>query len=395
MKLFGVQFGAGNIGRGFIGHLLQESGLWTVFVEANEDLVVKLRERGCYPLRLIEKDGTFRDVVIDRIEVLSVKEEAAVAEKIAFAALVLTAVGAKNLPQVAPLLARGIEERRIRNPEPLNVFLCENLKDAPSIFREKVQQYLSPAGVEFLKERVGFVGTVIARMVPVLDERFGVTDPLGVVAEYYARLPFDARAVRGVLPPLFGFEGTEHFEAEEERKLFFHNLGHAVLAYLGYLRGYSYVHEALEDVDIERVFSGAWDEVTRAFFRKYPFWDRDEHREYLRDLRARFANPAMMDTVVRVGRDPLRKLSPKDRLVGGALFCLAQGVFPEHVACGCAAALLYDYPGDEEAKALQRMIAGEGVRGVLERVCGVDPESELGKAIERWYRRFQEERSRG
>jgi len=189
MKLFGVQFGAGNIGRGFIGHLLQESGLWTVFVEANEDLVAKLRERGCYPLRLIEKDGTFRDVVIDRIEVLSVKEEAAVAEKIAFAALVLTAVGAKNLPQVAPLLARGIEERRMRNPEPLNVFLCENLKDAPAIFREKVQQYLSPEGMEFLKERVGFVGTVIARMVPVLDERFGVTDPLGVVAESYARLP--------------------------------------------------------------------------------------------------------------------------------------------------------------------------------------------------------------
>lgn len=381
MRPYGVQFGAGNIGRGFIGHLLEESGLSTVFVEANEDLVRKLKELGSYTIRLLKKDGTFEDVVIRHFEVLSVQEEEAIAERIAFAALLLTAVGARNLPSIAPLVALGIKRRREKNPEPLNVFICENLKDAPRVFKGMVQQCLSQEEQEFLEEKVGFVGTVIARMVPVVGERFGVLDPLCIVAEAYTRLPFDAKAVKGSLPSLFGFEGTEHFAAEEDRKLFFHNLGHAVLAYLGYRLGYMYIHEALGDLRIAQVFSGAWEEVTEAFFRKYPFWDRKEHEAYLLDLKERFANPAMMDTVTRVGRDPLRKLSPEDRLVGGARFCLAQGVFPEHVALGCAAALLYDYPEDKEAVVLQERIAREGVLEVLRSVCGVSPEEELGKRI--------------
>lgn len=381
MKPYGVQFGAGNIGRGFIGHLLEESGLSTVFVEANEDLVAELKRRRSYPIRLLKKDGSFEDVVIRHFEVLSVQEGEAVALRIAHAALVLTAVGARNLPHIAPLVAWGIKRRKEENPEPLNIFLCENLKDAPRVFKEMVRGHLTLEEERFLEEKVGFVGTVIARMVPVVGERFGVLDPLCIVAEAYTRLPFDAKAIKGSLPPLFGFEGVEHFEAEEERKLFFHNLGHAVLAYLGYRLGYAYIHEALRDSRIERVFSGAWQEVTEAFFRKYPFWDREEHRVYLFDLKERFANPAMMDTVTRVGRDPLRKLAPQDRLVGGARFCLERGVFPEHIACGCAAALLYDFPEDEEARKLQEMLERDGVVAVLEKVCGVSGEEELGKRI--------------
>lgn len=376
-----VQFGAGNIGRGFIGHLLEESGIWTVFVEANEDLVVALRERGSYPLRLLQKDGTFEDVTIRHFEVLSVQEGEVVAKRIAHALFILTAVGARNLPHVAPLVALGIRQRIMHNPKPLNIFLCENLKDAPRVFEEMVREHLTSEERRFLREKVGFVGTVIARMVPVVSKRFGDLDPLCVVAEAYTRLPFDVKAVKGSLPPLVGFEGTEHFTAEEERKLFFHNLGHAVLAYLGYRLGHAYIHEALGDSRVARVFSGAWGEVTEAFFRKYPFWDKREHEAYLCDLRERFANPAMMDTVTRVGRDPLRKLAPEDRLIGGARFCLEQGVFPENIACGCAAALLYDFPEDAEARVLQDMLTREGVVVVLERVCGVSPREPLGERI--------------
>lgn len=389
MERYAVQFGAGNIGRGFIGHLLEQSGLWTVFVEANESLVAELKKRRSYPIRLLRKDGTFEDVTIRHFEVLSAKEEEEVARRIAHGLFVLTAVGARNLPHIAPLVARGIRKRMEENPEPLNIFLCENLKDAPHVFEKMVREYCTLEEAQFLEEKVGFVGTVIARMVPVVSERFGNLDPLCVVAEAYTRLPYDAKAVKGPLPPLFGFEGTEHFLAEEERKLFFHNLGHAVLAYLGYRFGYAYIHEALGDFRIARVFSGAWDEVTEAFFRKYPFWDRKEHEAYLSDLRERFANPAMMDTVTRVGRDPLRKLAPEDRLIGGARFCLAENVFPENIACGCAAALLYDFPEDEEAKKLKEMLQKEGVEVVLERVCGVSRGEPLKERILFYFERLK------
>ena len=385
MKPFGVQFGAGNIGRGFIGHLLWQSGMSVVFVEVNEELVRALRERRSYPLRLLEKDGTPRDVVIDGIEALSPKEEDEVGRKIAFSSLVFTAVGVRNLKGVAPLLAKGLERKRKENPRELNVFLCENLKDAPDLLRREVSCFLPPEGRRFLEEKVGFVGTVVARMVPVVGERFGVLDPLGVVAESYSRLPFDLHALRGAVPQVFGLEGTEHFEAEVERKLFFHNMGHAILAYLGYLRGHAFIHEAIRDKEIAEVFEGAWGEVSLAFLRKYPFWDREEHRMYLMDLKERFANPALMDTVERVGREPLRKLSPQDRLIGGALFCMAWEVFPAFIARGCAAALLYDHENDQEAVALQKMLAEKGVGNVLKEVCGIDPGSPFGEEVVRWY----------
>lgn len=395
MKPFGVQFGAGNIGRGFIGHLLWQSGMSVVFVEVDEELVRALRERKSYPLRLLEKDGTLKDIVIDDIEAFSPKEEDEVAQRIALSSLVFTAVGVRNLAGVASLLAKGLERRREKNPRELNVFLCENLKNAPDLLRGEVSRFLSLEGQKFLKEKVGFVGTVAARMVPVVGERFGVLDPLCIVAESYSRLPFDLRALRGAIPQVFGLEGTEYFEAEVERKLFLHNMGHAILAYLGYLRGYAFIHEAIKDREIAEVFEGAWREVSLAFLRKYPFWDREEHKTYLVDLKERFANPALMDTVERVGRDPLRKLSPQDRLVGGALFCLAWEVFPAFIARGCAAALLYDYKNDQEAVMLQKMLAEKGVEGVLREVCGVDPGSPFGKEVVQWYSALQRVKTGG
>ena len=77
--------------------------------------------------------------------------------------------------------------KRQENPIPINILLCENLKDAPQFFKNEVKTHLNTEGKQFLQEKVGFVGTVVARMVPVMDKRFGVDDPLFIVAEAYNR----------------------------------------------------------------------------------------------------------------------------------------------------------------------------------------------------------------
>ncbi|MGC8777585.1 MAG: mannitol-1-phosphate 5-dehydrogenase, partial [Candidatus Caldatribacteriaceae bacterium] len=158
---YGVQFGAGNIGRGFIGHLLWESGFTTIFVEANQELVRLLNERKSYPLRLLDKDGVAHDLLIDRVEALWSDKEEEIGEAIAGAEVVFTAVGVKNLKLIARALAQGVEKRCTGNPQPLNVFLCENLKDAPSFLQAEVEKYLSPEVRNFCREKIGFVGTVV------------------------------------------------------------------------------------------------------------------------------------------------------------------------------------------------------------------------------------------
>ncbi|MDI3542523.1 MAG: mannitol-phosphate 5-dehydrogenase [Candidatus Atribacteria bacterium] len=387
----GIQFGAGNIGRGFIGHLLWESGFEIIFVEAREDLVQLLNERKSYPLRLLRKDGKEEDLIIDNLRAFSTQEQDKVAKEIKEGDVVFTAVGVKNLPFIAPLLAQGLELRS-REGDFLNIFLCENLKDAPQLLRREIEKYLSPTGKKFLEERVGLVGTVVARMVPVMGERYGVEDPLFVVAESYHHLPFDAQAVKGKVPEITGLKAASNFPAEVDRKLFIHNLGHATLAYLGYHKGYTYIHEAIKDEEIRKVLDGAWEEVSRALLRKYPDLDPREHQELVTDLRERFANHLLLDTLERVGREPLRKLAPEDRLVGGANLCLSQGIFPHYIAIACGAALAYDCYRDEEAMKLQKMIQEEGVEKVVEEICGVKTESELGQAIVSAYKNFSRER---
>lgn len=393
MKL-AVQFGAGNIGRGFIAHLLWESGFTTVLVESQAELVKKLQEQGKYPLRLLSKTGQEMTVVVDRYLALATTEEDEIASQIAQAGIVFTAVGVKNLAFIAPHLARGIEKRKKEGGDFLNVLLCENRKDAPLFLKEEVKRYLPASDLPFLEEKIGFVGTVVARMVPQMGDRFGGDDPLLLVAEDYHRLPYDALAVKGSIPSISGLLPVKNFPAEMERKLFIHNLGHAVCAYLGYLKGYSYIHQSVADPEVENGLMGSWEEVSRALLHKYPDLDPEEQETMVKDLKERFANPLLMDTVQRVARDPLRKLGPEDRLIGGARLCLSQGIFPERIAEACGAALCYDWPEDTEAVALQKMIAQAGVEKVLKEVSGVEPSEPLAKKIVAYYTTYRSAREK-
>src|SRR5204862_8277533 len=112
-----------------------------------------------------------------------------------------------------------------------------------------------------LLDRIGFVETVVSRMVPELSPEERVADPLLVVVEEYDRLPVDATAFRGPLPHVPGLEPKQPFQAYFERKLFTHNLGHAVAAYLGAAAGLRFVHEAVAAREIAVAVRGAMEEA--------------------------------------------------------------------------------------------------------------------------------------
>jgi len=175
-------------------------------------------------------------------------------------------------------------------------------------------------------------------------------------------------------------EPYENFQAYVDRKLFTHNCGHAIAAYLGYLRGHRYIYQAIADARNRRVVVAALDETGRALIAKHGFTP-EEHRAHIQDLLERFGNAALRDQVSRVARDPLRKLGPEDRLVGAAKLALTYGVEPVNVCTGIAAALLYDSPDDPTAQIVQQKIREHGVKGVLQQICGIDPRSKLAGLV--------------
>jgi mannitol-1-phosphate 5-dehydrogenase len=387
-----VIFGAGNIGRGFLGQLLTESGYEVIFAEIDQQLVDRLNEQGRYTLRMVNNELS-RDLTIDNVRAVDVRDEVAVVREIVTAHLLATAVGARALPHVAPVIARGVVGRANAGVSaPVNVIICENLKNASQVLRGLVQRHLPGEHTgdrdypRYLEEKVGFVEAVIARMVPILPDEVREKDPTLVVVEPYKVLPVDKKSLKGPVPDIVGLEAREDFAAWVDRKLYLHNAGHAMLGYLGYQKGLAYGYEALADPQIHALLGQALDEAAEGLVRKHGF-DLDALRAHVGDLVERFANRALGDTVFRLARDPARKLSPDDRLVGGARLAEKAGRTPKALSWGIAAGYRFDHPDDPLAMALQERISVEGIEATLTDVSGIEREEPLASLVlERYHR---------
>lgn len=378
-----VQFGAGHIGRGLMGPLFQDSGFDTIFIRANASLAEELNRRGSYPLRLLDAySRSVRELTIRRFKTLHTRQEPEIAEAIANARIVATAVGMANLDAVAPLLAAGIRRRFERAAGPLDVYLCENMLDAAARLSQKVIGRLEGPAKAWAQDNIGFVGTCYSGIVGGPAARSPQDDPLLVVADTHRDVPYDGHATRAGEPGVRGFHPVNNFKAEVERKIFTNNVGHAGLAYLGYLRGHTCIHETFDDDAVRSVFDGALDETTEALLRRYPAdLDRREHMEFRRDVDVRFSNPLLKDAITRVARDPIRKLGRDDRIIGAAELCQSQGIAPDHIATICAAAMCYDCPDDPHAMRLQAMIQQQGVESTLRQLSGVAPAGEFSRKV--------------
>jgi mannitol-1-phosphate 5-dehydrogenase len=379
-----IIFGAGNIGRGFIGQLYSESGYAVTFVDVDQPLIDALNARGAYTIQLVDNSGT-QDVHVGPVHALRADDVEAVVEQVSRAELMATAVGARALPYVAPNMASGVRRRIERgNDHPVNCIVCENLKGAAGILRVLVKEHLSPAEQAHLDAHVGFVDTVIGRMVPPLTPEMRALDPALIRVEPYKELPVDRSGFVGPVPPVEAMEACDNFPVYTARKLYVHNCGHAVLAYLGYQKGYTYGYEALADSEIAQHLGAAWEESIAGQVAAYGA-DAGWLRAHAEDLRGRFANRALGDTVFRLGRDPVRKLGPTDRLVAPARLAEAAGVSPRALARAIAAALRFAPSADPIAQELQQRLAAKGLDAVLAGVCQVQPGEPLASLVPEWY----------
>ena len=375
-----VQFGAGKIGRGFMGQLLFEGGCRTTFVDADAALVDALSARGEYPLRLVS-DAETQTLRIGNLCALDARQDAeAVTQAVVEADLISVAVGANVLPHVAPALAAGLNARASSNCGSLDILLCENQWHAATLMRGLLEPHLAPEARSYFETQVGLVETVIGRMVPMATEAQRAEDPLLVVAEPYKELPVARAMLRSEPPSLPGLILADNFEAYEARKLYLHNMSHAALAYLGYQRGHEFIWQCAADPSVIRTLKIALIELVPALAAEYSLAAADL-AAFAADLMGRFANRALGDTVARVAADPLRKLRPEDRLVGAAHLCLKHGITPSALAAVIGAALRYDAPDDPGAQQLQRLRRVSGDGGVLESVCGIGPGSELERLV--------------
>ncbi|NBK93658.1 mannitol dehydrogenase [bacterium 1XD21-13] len=355
-----VMYGAGNIGRGFIGMLFSASGYEVTFVDVAEELIEALNRENTYPVRIVSNEG-FEDIEVLHVCAVNGKDTDAAATAIAEADIMATAVGVNILKYIVPNLTAGIRKRMQMGGRPLNIIICENLIDADKLLARLIKGELSEQEQLWFDENVGLVEASIGRMVPVQTEEMKAGNPLRICVEQYDFLPVDKAAFKGEMPEIKNMVPFEPFDFYIKRKLYVHNMGHAICAYLGLYTHRDYIFEAIDDVNIQSIVQNAMLESTMALTHKYHMPTEDLVKHF-QNLLYRFTNRALKDTCKRVGADPKRKLSPGDRLIGASLLCLEGKVSPVFISIGTAGAV-YEYI--RENGLVQSMEQAEEVLGSI------------------------------
>ncbi|WP_028612783.1 mannitol-1-phosphate 5-dehydrogenase [Paenibacillus harenae] len=373
-----VHFGAGNIGRGFIGLLLHDSGYEITFVDVNDTLVSHLQEKGQYTVRLANEQADTR--LVDHVTAIDGKNTALVAEAIASADLVTTAVGVSVLKHIAGAIARGIELRMAGSRQPLHIIACENALGGSTTLKEFVYEHLPADVAADSAQVVAFPDAAVDRIVPLQQHE----DPLLVTVEPFYEWTVNRSAVLPGHREIKGVHYVDKLEPYIERKLFTVNTGHCYAAYHAYLKGYSTIQEAMKDQAIVSEVRGALQESGAALIQTYKF-NEAEHNAYIDTILERFVNPYLIDEVTRIGRSPIRKLSTNDRLVRPALLAQDCGVVVTHLTNAMAAALHFDAADDPEAAELQQAIKELGLEQTITKYTGLDEQSPLHKQVAEQY----------
>jgi mannitol-1-phosphate 5-dehydrogenase len=370
-----VHFGAGNIGRGFIGALFSESGYHVTFVDVAEEVINKLNAEKKYHVNMAQAQA--ESITIENVSgVNNMKDEAGVLEAIRHATYLTTAIGPNILPRIAPIIAKGIAARLKETDEKLYVIACENQIGATDILKGHILDNLDDESKAELEGTVFFFNSAVDRIVPIQEGH-----SLDVLVEPYYEWVVETTEN---IPPVTGMTIVDNLAPFIERKLFTVNTGHAVIAYLGSLAGKSTIDQTLADPEIEEQVRETLKETGAYLVKEYGL-DEQEHLAYINKNIERFKNAFLNDGVTRVGRAPLRKLGPDDRLIRPATQAQKAGLPYTHLAKAIAAALAFNNPEDEDAVKIQEMIKAGGPASVLKEISGLAEDSEITQEVIRQY----------
>lgn len=374
-----VMFGAGNIGRGFIGALLEKAGWHVTFADVVEPIIQEINTRRRYTVHILDRECG--EMEIENVSAVNSGTDEVI-PVIAACDLIATAVGPLVAPIIAKPIAAGIRARMCDgNRAPMNIICCENGLRTTTRLKGFVFEHLSEEEQAFAEECIGFADCAVDRICP----KPNFENPLDAAVERYTEWDVESVAWKGEKPEIDGLTFVDNLLAYLERKLFTLNSGHAICAYLGHLKGRRTILESIQDPAISEIVHAAMYESGEGLIREFRF-DADAHHAYIEKIFGRLSNPYLADEVERVGREPLRKLDPADRLIKPLVTADSYGLPVDHLIFGAAAALRFDCPDDKQSVEMLQKIRAEGPAAALAAYTGLKPENPLTGRILDVYR---------
>lgn len=371
-----VIFGAGKIGRAFIGQLFGRAGYEVVFVDVDPGVISLLNEKGQYRVEIM--DQACETLWVEGVRGVLAGDSKGIGEEICQSDLVAVCVGQRGMPAVARTLSKALEKKYKEYPgRATDIILAENMRDASSYFGTQLSSHLA---ADFpLDSHVGLIETSIGKMVPVMLAALAAENPLLVWAEAYNTLILDGEAFKNPLPDIQDLAPKSKMGAWVDRKIFLHNLGHAMAAYFGsYFRpDLRLLYQALGDRQVEEMTLRAMFESGEVLMKLHPGeFTRLDVEKHILDLFERFKNPNLGDTVHRVGCDLKRKLGPDDRIATPIRYAIAYGLSYKTMLEGYKCALSFSASNEKghqlkEDLELMELYREKGLQDMLANFSGL------------------------
>ena len=373
-----LHFGAGNIGRGFIGELLSKSGYHVTFVDINEAIVNDLKKRDTYTIKVLDQEIEEVEIsCFDALNIANEKEE--IYNKIGEVELVTTSIGPNVLPIIAKDIAEGLKRKvAAGNTKLLDIIACENMIEGSDFLKQEIFKYLSEEEQDFVNKYVGFPNSAVDRIVPAQKH----DDVLLVEVEKFCEWVVEAEKIK--VEENKNIEDVHYVEDLNpfiERKLFTVNTGHAALSYIANYLGIEYVSDGAKDSKVREDFIAVLEETSALLVKKWGF-DKEDMTAYRNKTIKRFENPRIVDNVSRICRTPIRKLGYNERFIKPIRETAELGLANDALLKACSYILTFRSEEDEQSIQLEKLISDKGVIEALKEVTQLTDENILNSIKE-------------
>ena len=365
-----IVLGAGRIGRGFVTELLTLNQVEIAFFDAMPAMVDSLNEQKEYTIHVL--GAPEKDLLKTGVKAYGIGDTDELAVRWAEADFIFTACGGKNMPSVGATLAEAFGKLMAAGKvHTSNIVTCENWIDPAADLKKGILDHLTEDQRRVFEEHVGVSESVVLCTGTGAPDPDKVTNPMDTWVQDLRYLPIDRERIKGDLPGLEYIDFVPAFGDLLKQKIYTNNTSVATVAYLGKLKGLTYVAESANDPEIEPILDGVYREINEALVKGMGI-NQESQLEFSKRAKAKYTDPAIIDVVTRIARDPIRKLGPEDRFVGPIRIALSIGLEPKSIAMGCAAALYYENPEDEVANELVKLRREKGVDYILENISKLD-----------------------